>query len=79
MIKFLIATGRRPGMTQAEFHHVKHVHAPLALQDADAEELIRKYTQNHLSDSAYGAPGTAFVIALKIRLEEQARGDRPGA
>lgn len=68
MIKLLLATRRRPGMTQAEFrHYVKDVHAPLVLQDPDAAELIRKYTQNHVLDAAYGAPGSVGYPVVSER------------
>jgi len=45
-------------MTRAEFRdYLKNIHAPLVLQDPDAAGLIRRYTQNHVFDAAYGATG----------------------
>lgn len=57
MIKTLAAIRRKPGMTQhAYFRYIREVHGALA----QAKPLtIRRYVQNHVVDSAYGAQGDA--------------------
>ena len=55
MIKLVAAVRRRPGMTRAEYaDYVREVHGGIAV----AKKLtLRKYVQNHVFDSAYGALG----------------------
>lgn len=56
MIKLVIATRRRPGMTGDEFRrYVKDVHGLLVVQDPDNTGVIRKYVQNHVFDAGYGS------------------------
>lgn len=55
MIKTLAAIRRKPGMTQHEyFSYIRDVHGALARAKPLA---IRRYVQNHVVDSAYGAEG----------------------
>ena len=55
MIKTLAAIRRKPGMTQQEyFSYIRDVHGALARAKPLA---IRRYVQNHVGDSAYGAEG----------------------
>lgn len=55
MIKTLAAIRRKPGMTQQEyFSYIRDVHGALARAKPLA---IRRYVQNHVFDSAYGAEG----------------------
>lgn len=55
MIKTLAAIRRKPGMTQHEyFSYIRDVHGALARAKPLA---IRRYVQNHVVDSAYGAQG----------------------
>ena len=55
MIKTLAAIRRKPGMTQYEyFSYIRDVHGALARAKPLA---IRRYVQNHVVDSAYGAEG----------------------
>ncbi|MPY61716.1 EthD domain-containing protein [Streptomyces spongiae] len=55
MIKLVAAIRRRPDMTHSEYaDYIRDVHGGLAL----AKKLtLRKYVQNHVFDSAYGATG----------------------
>ncbi len=56
MVKLVIATRRRPGMTGDEFRrYVKDVHGALVLRDPDTVGVIRRYAQNHVFDAAYGS------------------------
>lgn len=55
MIKTLAAIRRKPGMAQQEyFSYIRDVHGALARAKPLA---IRRYVQNHVGDSAYGADG----------------------
>jgi hypothetical protein len=55
MIKTLAAIRRNPGTTQHEyFSYIRDVHGALARAKPLA---IRRYVQNHVVDSAYGAEG----------------------
>jgi hypothetical protein len=62
MIKTLAAIRRKPGMTQQEyFSYIRDVHGGLARANPLA---IRRYVQNHVGDSAYGAEGDAAYQSL---------------
>jgi len=53
MIKMLATICRKPGMTRQEFfRHVKDVHGGLTIANPIT---VRRYVQNHVLDSAYGA------------------------
>lgn len=53
MIKMVAAVRRKPGMTHAEcLNYVEHVHGEIS----KVKPLgLKKYTQNHVFDSAFGA------------------------
>ena len=55
MLKMVAAVRRRPGMAHAEYaDYVREVHGGLSI----AKKLtLRKYVQNHVFDSVYGATG----------------------
>jgi hypothetical protein len=63
MIKLVAAVRRRPGMTHAEYaDYVREVHGGIALAN---KLTLRKYVQNHVFDSAYGAIGdTGYQVTL---------------
>ncbi|MFK0159925.1 EthD domain-containing protein [Streptomyces sp. NPDC090493] len=63
MIKLVAAVRRRPGMTHAEYvDYVRDVHGGIALANT---LTLRKYVQNHVFDSAYGANGdTGYQVTL---------------
>ncbi|WP_327312065.1 EthD domain-containing protein [Streptomyces sp. NBC_01235] len=55
MIKLVAAVRRRPGMTHAEYaEYIEKVHGGIAVAN---KLTVRKYVQNHVLDSAYGAIG----------------------
>ncbi|RPE46665.1 EthD domain-containing protein [Streptomyces sp. Ag109_O5-1] len=63
MIKLVAAVRRRPGMTHAEYaDYVREVHGGIAVAN---KLTLRKYVQNHVFDSAYGALGdTGYQVTL---------------
>ncbi|MEV7731782.1 EthD domain-containing protein [Streptomyces sp. NPDC088921] len=63
MIKLVAAVRRRPGMTHTEYaDYVREVHGGIAVAKKMA---LRKYVQNHVFDSAYGAIGdTGYQVKL---------------
>ncbi|WP_460072967.1 EthD domain-containing protein [Streptomyces sp. YKOK-I1] len=55
MIKFTTVVRRRPDMTHSEYaEYFRDVHGGLASAN---KVVVRKYVQNHVFDSAYGAAG----------------------
>jgi hypothetical protein len=63
MIKLVAAIRRRPGMTHEEYaEYIRDKHGAIA----SANKLtVRKYVQNHVFDSAYGATGdTGYQVTL---------------
>ncbi|OPX13333.1 EthD domain-containing protein [Mycobacterium sp. AT1] len=57
MIKLVAVLRRRPNMTHNEYaDYIRVTHAKIALAN---KLTVRKYVQNHVFDSAYGADGDA--------------------
>lgn len=57
MIKMMAAVCRRPGMTHAEYlAYIQHVHGAISTA---VPVSLRRYTQNHVFDSAYGVAADA--------------------
>lgn len=57
MIKMMAATCRRPGMTHAEYlAYLQQVHGAITLENP---VTLRRYTQNHVFDSAFGTGAEA--------------------
>ena len=58
MVKFVGCLRRKPGMSEAEFHHYwRNIHGPLVKSVAEFSRYIRKYVQGHtVSDPVPGFP-----------------------
>ena len=61
MVKLVGCLRRKPGMTEAGFHHHwKNIHGPLVKSAPEFFRHVRKYVQGHtLSDSVPGFPSLA--------------------
>lgn len=65
MIKMLAAICRRPGMTHAEYlAYIVHVHGAIASANPLA---MRRYTQNHVFDAAFGSTAEAAHAMVVAR------------
>lgn len=68
MIKLIVASRRRAGMTRLEyFRHLQNIHATKILAGpADMLEHLSRYVQTHVCDAAYGVWGETQQAPIEV-------------